>query len=199
MRLSELHELMHPRYSQPGLSRLVQRMEADGLVERRADPDDGRATVLQMTRAGRPASRGPTRSTPMRCESTSGVIFRPPRRARSGARSTPFSEHARLRPPRRVPFGLDDQVHRFEAPPGSGARRARVGRRRANAVDLFTGTTRVAQELKRRGMHVTAVDSRATPRCSPAATSPPIASMSTSASWRRRWPTSRHATDTTAT
>ena len=27
------------------------------------------------------------------------------------------------------------------------------------AVDLFTGTTRVAQELKRRGMHVTAVDS----------------------------------------
>ena len=53
MRLSELHELMHPRYSQPGLSRLVQRMEADGLVERRADPDDGRATVLVMTRAGR--------------------------------------------------------------------------------------------------------------------------------------------------
>jgi DNA-binding MarR family transcriptional regulator len=50
MRLSEL---MHPRYSQPGLSRLVQRMEADGLVERRTDPDDGRATVLQMTRAGR--------------------------------------------------------------------------------------------------------------------------------------------------
>lgn len=27
-----------------------------------------------------------------------------------------------------------------------------------NAVDLFTGTTRVAQELKRRGVHVTAVD-----------------------------------------
>ncbi|HWL02652.1 MAG TPA: DNA adenine methylase [Microbacteriaceae bacterium] len=27
-----------------------------------------------------------------------------------------------------------------------------------NAVDLFTGTTRVAQELKRRGLHVTAVD-----------------------------------------
>ena len=27
-----------------------------------------------------------------------------------------------------------------------------------NAIDLFTGTTRVAQELKRRGMHVTAVD-----------------------------------------
>ena len=26
------------------------------------------------------------------------------------------------------------------------------------AVDLFTGTTRVAQELKRRGLHVTATD-----------------------------------------
>lgn len=53
LRMSELHELMHPRYSQPGLSRLVQRMEADGLVERRADPDDGRATVLVLTRSGR--------------------------------------------------------------------------------------------------------------------------------------------------
>lgn len=51
--LSALHDLMHPRYSQPGLSRLVQRMEADGLVERRADPRDGRAAVLVLTRAGR--------------------------------------------------------------------------------------------------------------------------------------------------
>jgi DNA-binding MarR family transcriptional regulator len=53
LRLGALQELMHPRYSQPGLSRLVQRMEADGLVVRAADPDDGRATVLVMTRAGR--------------------------------------------------------------------------------------------------------------------------------------------------
>jgi DNA-binding MarR family transcriptional regulator len=53
MRLSELQELMHPRYSQPGLSRLVQRMEADGLLERRADPDDRRAAILVTTRAGR--------------------------------------------------------------------------------------------------------------------------------------------------
>jgi DNA-binding MarR family transcriptional regulator len=51
--LGALQDLMHPRYSQPGLSRLVQRMEADGLVERRADPNDGRATLLVMTRAGR--------------------------------------------------------------------------------------------------------------------------------------------------
>jgi DNA-binding MarR family transcriptional regulator len=53
LRLSALHDLMHPRYSQPGLSRLVQRMEADGLVERRPDPADGRAALLVMTRAGR--------------------------------------------------------------------------------------------------------------------------------------------------
>ena len=53
IRLSELQDLMHPRYSQPGLSRLVQRMEADGLVTRRADPDDGRATILTLTRAGK--------------------------------------------------------------------------------------------------------------------------------------------------
>ena len=53
LRLGTLQELMHPRYSQPGLSRLVQRMEADGLVVRRADPADGRATTLAMTRAGR--------------------------------------------------------------------------------------------------------------------------------------------------
>ncbi len=53
LRLSELHDLMHPRYSQPGLSRLVQRMETDGLVERRVDPDDGRAAVLVLTRGGR--------------------------------------------------------------------------------------------------------------------------------------------------
>jgi DNA-binding MarR family transcriptional regulator len=44
---------MHPRYSQPGFSRLIQRMEADGLVERRPDPDDRRATIVRMTRTGR--------------------------------------------------------------------------------------------------------------------------------------------------
>jgi DNA-binding MarR family transcriptional regulator len=53
LRMSVLHELMHPRYSQPGLSRLVQRMEADGLVTRSVDPEDGRAAMLTMTRAGR--------------------------------------------------------------------------------------------------------------------------------------------------
>jgi DNA-binding MarR family transcriptional regulator len=51
--MAELRRAMHPRYSQPGFSRLVQRMEADGLVERRPDPDDRRATIVRMTRTGR--------------------------------------------------------------------------------------------------------------------------------------------------
>lgn len=51
--LQELQRLMHPRYSQPGLSRLVQRMEAAGFVERRADPNDKRAALVVTTHAGR--------------------------------------------------------------------------------------------------------------------------------------------------
>jgi DNA-binding MarR family transcriptional regulator len=51
--MGELQRAMHPRYSQPGFSRLVQRMEADGLVARRADPTDRRATIVVTTRAGR--------------------------------------------------------------------------------------------------------------------------------------------------
>ncbi|HEX5096395.1 MAG TPA: MarR family transcriptional regulator [Acidimicrobiia bacterium] len=51
--LSELQRLLHPRYSQPGVSRLVQRMEADGLVVRRTDPDDKRASIVSLTSAGR--------------------------------------------------------------------------------------------------------------------------------------------------
>ena len=52
-----------------------------------------------------------------------------------------------------------DQVPRLQAPAGPGAGRHR--RRRSaprTAVDLFTGTTRVAQEFKRRGIDVTATD-----------------------------------------
>jgi DNA-binding MarR family transcriptional regulator len=55
MAMSELQRQLHPRYSQPGLSRLVQRMESEGLVERRRDPIDGRAAILVSTRAGRAA------------------------------------------------------------------------------------------------------------------------------------------------
>ncbi len=53
MRLRDLHDLMRVRYSQPGLSRLVQRMEQDGLVARRVDPEDRRGTLVGLSRAGR--------------------------------------------------------------------------------------------------------------------------------------------------
>ncbi len=53
LRIGELHDRMRVRYSQPGLSRLVQRMEADGLVRRLTDPADRRRTSLALTRAGR--------------------------------------------------------------------------------------------------------------------------------------------------
>jgi DNA-binding MarR family transcriptional regulator len=39
----------------PGISGLVDRMSAAGLIERRADPDDGRAWRLWLTPAGRVA------------------------------------------------------------------------------------------------------------------------------------------------
>jgi DNA-binding MarR family transcriptional regulator len=55
--LAELQGLMRVRYSQPGLSRLVQRMESDGLVTRAGDPDDRRATTVALTRAGRARTR----------------------------------------------------------------------------------------------------------------------------------------------
>jgi DNA-binding MarR family transcriptional regulator len=53
MPLRDLQELMRARYSQPGLSRLVQRLEREGLVERAVDDADRRATTLALTRAGR--------------------------------------------------------------------------------------------------------------------------------------------------
>ncbi|MBC7550175.1 MAG: MarR family transcriptional regulator [Cellulomonas sp.] len=49
-----LHELAeHVRLSQPGLSRLVERMESTGLVRRERDPSDGRGTLVALTDAGR--------------------------------------------------------------------------------------------------------------------------------------------------
>ncbi|MEV0319879.1 MarR family winged helix-turn-helix transcriptional regulator [Streptomyces sp. NPDC050658] len=43
--------------SQPGLTQLVTRLEQDGLVERRPDPTDGRATLVHITEAGREVGR----------------------------------------------------------------------------------------------------------------------------------------------
>lgn len=50
LRLRDLNQ--HILLSQPSLSRLVERMEADGLVSRCADPDDRRGTVIELTAAG---------------------------------------------------------------------------------------------------------------------------------------------------
>jgi DNA-binding MarR family transcriptional regulator len=57
MPLGELQGLMRVRYSQPGLSRLVQRLEGDGLVVRDVNPGDRRATTVSLTRAGRARTR----------------------------------------------------------------------------------------------------------------------------------------------
>ena len=56
----------------------------------------------------------------------------------------------------------------------------------STALDLFTGTTRVAQEFKRRGAQVTAVDSPDTPRYSLSATSRPMPAQSIRTTSERR-------------
>lgn len=43
--------------TQPGLSRLIARLEGEGLVDRAADPGDGRASRIRLTAAGRAAQR----------------------------------------------------------------------------------------------------------------------------------------------
>lgn len=50
-RVTELAE--HERVSQPGMTGLIGRLAAAGLVERGADPSDGRATLVAITDAGR--------------------------------------------------------------------------------------------------------------------------------------------------
>src|SRR3954454_17135159 len=44
--------------TQPGMSRLIARMEAAGLVERVDDPDDGRACRIRLTATGARVQRG---------------------------------------------------------------------------------------------------------------------------------------------
>jgi DNA-binding MarR family transcriptional regulator len=51
MRISEL--AVREAISQPGMTTLVNRLEASGYAERVADPTDGRATLVRITRAGR--------------------------------------------------------------------------------------------------------------------------------------------------
>jgi DNA-binding MarR family transcriptional regulator len=54
-RISELNR--HVLLSQPALSRLVDRLAERGLVERCADPADGRGVRLSLTEAGRAVQR----------------------------------------------------------------------------------------------------------------------------------------------
>jgi DNA-binding MarR family transcriptional regulator len=55
LRLTELGEDV--LISQPGISRLVARLEARGLVRRADDPDDARACRIRLTTAGAHAQR----------------------------------------------------------------------------------------------------------------------------------------------
>lgn len=50
LRISELGEDV--LLTQPGMSRLIARLEARGLVERAADPGDARATRIRLTASG---------------------------------------------------------------------------------------------------------------------------------------------------
>ena len=55
LRLRELNEAVFP--SQPSLSRMVERLEARGLVAREPAPDDARGTVVVLTEEGREMQR----------------------------------------------------------------------------------------------------------------------------------------------
>lgn len=55
MRLSELTRT--EQVTQPAITQLVTRLERDGLVERRPDPSDGRATLVHITDSGRRIGR----------------------------------------------------------------------------------------------------------------------------------------------
>lgn len=55
---ARLRDVAHNvRLSQPGLSRLVERMESEGLVRRMRDPEDGRGTIVGLTERGRDLQR----------------------------------------------------------------------------------------------------------------------------------------------
>ncbi|HEY2793250.1 MAG TPA: MarR family transcriptional regulator [Micromonosporaceae bacterium] len=51
LRVSDLVALEH--ITQPGMTGLIARLEAAGLVERGSDPSDGRATLVAITDTGR--------------------------------------------------------------------------------------------------------------------------------------------------
>ena len=51
MRLAELTAT--EQVTQPAMTQIVSRLERDGMVERRQDPDDGRGVLVQITEVGR--------------------------------------------------------------------------------------------------------------------------------------------------
>jgi DNA-binding MarR family transcriptional regulator len=51
MRVCDL--AVHERVSQPAMTTLVNRLEGEGLAERRCDPSDGRAALVAVTAEGR--------------------------------------------------------------------------------------------------------------------------------------------------
>jgi DNA-binding MarR family transcriptional regulator len=51
LRISDL--AVHEGVSQPGMTTLINRLAADGLAERFADPADGRVSLVRITAAGR--------------------------------------------------------------------------------------------------------------------------------------------------
>jgi DNA-binding MarR family transcriptional regulator len=55
LRIGELS--CHVLLSQPALSRMVERLAERGLIERKADPADGRRVLLSLTGAGRDLQR----------------------------------------------------------------------------------------------------------------------------------------------
>ena len=61
-RISELNR--HVLLSQPALSRLIDRLTERGLVQRQADPADGRGVRLSLTDAGRALQREVGAGTP---------------------------------------------------------------------------------------------------------------------------------------
>lgn len=60
LRLNELND--HVLLSQSSLSRMVERLEKRGLVERTTDPKDGRGVLLSLTEAGKELQREVGRS-----------------------------------------------------------------------------------------------------------------------------------------
>ncbi|KIH98382.1 hypothetical protein LP52_13155 [Streptomonospora alba] len=72
-RMRDLSE--HVLLTQPGISRLVERMAADGLVSRDGDPGDRRGTVVGLTERGREVLQRAGRSHATAIEDYVGAVL----------------------------------------------------------------------------------------------------------------------------